>query len=97
MQARKDGRGVQMLTRSGLDWTERVQAVSNEIAKLAVDKVTLDGEVVVLAENGTTSFAELQASFQDGSKNVLTYFCFDLLHMDGHSTRELPLMMSYSV
>jgi bifunctional non-homologous end joining protein LigD len=91
MQARKDGSGVQMLTRKGLDWTHRVRAVANEVAKLAVDKVTLDGEVVVLAENGTTNFADLQASFQDGAKNVLTYFCFDLLHMDGRNLRELPL------
>ena len=92
MQARKDGGGVQMLTRSGLDWTERVQSVANEVAKLAVEKVTLDGEVVVLAENGTTNFADLQASFQDGAKNVLTYFCFDLLHVDGRNVRELPLV-----
>ena len=92
MQARKDGHGVQMLTRSGLDWTERMQSVANEVAKLAVGKVTLDGEVVVLAENGTTSFADLQAAFQDGAKNVLTYFCFDLLHVDGRNTRELSLV-----
>lgn len=92
MQARKDGRGVQMLTRSGLDWTERVRSVANEVAKLAVEKVTLDGEVVVLADNGTTNFSDLQASFQDGAKNVLTYFCFDLLHVDGHNVRELPLV-----
>ena len=91
MQARKDGSGVQMLTRKGLDWTDRVRSVANEVAKLAVDKVTLDGEVVVLAENGTTNFADLQASFQDGAKNLLTYFCFDLLHVDGHNMRELPL------
>ncbi len=91
MQARKDGSGVQMLTRTGLDWTQRVRAVANEVAKLAVDTVTLDGEVVVLAANGTTNFADLQASFQEGAKNVLTFFCFDLLHIDGRNVRGLPL------
>ena len=91
MQARKDGSGVQMLTRTGLDWTQRVRTVANEVAKLAVDKVTLDGEVVVLAANGTTNFADLQASFQEGAKNVLTFFCFDLLHVDGRNVRGLPL------
>ena len=35
MQARKDGSGVQMLTRTGLDWTQRVRTVANEVAKLA--------------------------------------------------------------
>jgi bifunctional non-homologous end joining protein LigD len=91
MQARKDGSGVQMLTRKGLDWTTRVRDVANEVAKLAVEKVTLDGEVVVLSENGTTNFADLQASLQNGASNMLTYFCFDLLHVDGHNVRELPL------
>ena len=92
MQARKDGAKVQMMTRSGLDWTDRVKHVAAEVARLAVEQVTLDGEVVVLAENGTTNFADLQASFQEGARNPLTYFCFDLLHVNGHSTRDLPLL-----
>ena len=92
MQARKDGGKVQMLTRSGLDWTERMKAVAAEVGRLPVDAVTLDGEVVVLAENGTTNFADLQASFQEGAKNPLTYFCFDLLHVEGRNPRELPLV-----
>ena len=91
MQARKDGKGVQMLTRTGLDWTSRVRSVANEVAKLAVGKATLDGEVVVVAPNGTTNFADLQASMQEGAKNLLTYFCFDLLHVDGRNVRDLPL------
>ena len=54
MQARKSARGVQMLTRSGLDWTYRVPAVAEAVARLQVQNVTLDGEVVVLADDGTT-------------------------------------------
>ncbi len=91
MQARKEGAKVQMLTRSGLDWTERVKAVAAEVARLPVDAVTLDGEVVVVSETGTTNFADLQASFQEGARHPLTYFCFDLLHVSGRSPRELPL------
>ena len=91
MQARKSGRGVQMLTRSGLDWTYRVPAVAEAVAQLPTNAVTLDGEVVVLAEDGTTNFADLQASFQQAAKNPLTFFCFDLLHIDGHNPRNLPL------
>ncbi len=92
MQARKDGSAVQMLTRSGLDWTDRVKSVAAEVARLPVDNATLDGEVVVLNESGTTNFADLQASFQEGARNPLTYFCFDLLHLGGHSPRDLPLL-----
>lgn len=91
IQARKQGSTVQMLTRSGLDWTYRIPAVARAVAALGVKEVTLDGEVVVLAENGTTNFADLQASFQEGAQNPLTYFCFDLLHLEGRSPRALPL------
>ncbi len=91
MQARKSPRGVQMLTRSGLDWTYRIPSIAEAVAKLPVGSITLDGEVVVLAEDGTTNFALLQASFQEGVKNPLTFFCFDLLHLEGHNPRELPL------
>lgn len=91
MQARKDGSDVRVLTRTGLDWTHRARAIASEIAKLAPEKITLDGEVVVVAPNGTTNFADLQASMQEGAKNALTYFAFDLLHMEGRSTRGLSL------
>ncbi|MGD0798523.1 MAG: DNA ligase D [Acidobacteriaceae bacterium] len=91
VQARKDGARVQLLTRTGLDWTERMAAVAAEVAKLPGANCTLDGEVVVLAPDGTTSFADLQAAFQEGATHHLTYFVFDLLHLDGHNTRNFPL------
>ncbi len=91
MQARKDGTKVQMLTRSGLDWTHRMKTIAAQVAELPMPSAVLDGEVVVLAENGTTSFADLQAAFQEGVKKPLTYFLFDLLHLNGHNLRDLPL------
>ena len=91
MQARKGPRGVQMLTRSGLDWTYRVPSVAEAVALLPVASVTLDGEVVVLAEDGNTNFADLQASFQQGANNPLSFFCFDVLHLEGHNPRNLSL------
>ena len=92
IQARKVKDKVQLFTRSGLDWTYRVPAVAEAIAKLPMQAMTLDGEVVVLAPDGTTNFADLQASFQEGATNPLTYFCFDLLHVAGRSPRELSLL-----
>ena len=91
IQARKVGAKVAMLTRSGLDWTHRIPAVASAVARLAASSVTLDGEVVVLRADGTTNFADLQASFQEGAINPLTYFCFDLLHLEGRDVRGLDL------
>ena len=92
MQACKDGPSVQMLTRTGLDWTARMLTIAQQVAKLPIENATLDGEVVVLAQDGGTSFANLQAAFQDGAEHELTYYCFDLLHVNGRNVRGLPLV-----
>ncbi len=92
IQARKEGSSVQLLTRTGLDWTHRMKTIAAQIVTLPCHSAILDGEVVVLAENGTTSFADLQAAFQEGVKKNLTYFVFDLLHLNGHNLRNLALL-----
>ncbi|MGB7137122.1 MAG: non-homologous end-joining DNA ligase, partial [Acidobacteriaceae bacterium] len=84
-------RRARLFTRKGLDWTHRMKDVAAAAAELPVNAAILDGEVVVLTENGTTSFADLQAAFDEGAVHPLTYFAFDLLHLDGHNTRGLPL------
>ena len=92
IQARKQGDEVRLLTRTGLDWTHRMRTIAALVSALPVEGAILDGEVVVLAENGTTSFADLQAAFQEGVRKPLTYFAFDLLYLNGHNLRGLPLI-----
>jgi bifunctional non-homologous end joining protein LigD len=84
-------REVKLLTRTGLDWTHRMRAVAHALSSLPVESAVLDGEIVVVAADGTTSFADLQAAFQDGAKKPLTYFVFDLLHLNGRNLRGLEL------
>ncbi|MBB6143998.1 bifunctional non-homologous end joining protein LigD [Silvibacterium bohemicum] len=88
----KKGKDVRLYTRSGLDWTRRMPAVAESAARLPVTSALLDGEVVVLRPDGSTSFADLQAAFQDHAPHPMTYFAFDLLHLDGHNLRSLPLL-----
>jgi bifunctional non-homologous end joining protein LigD len=91
IQARKDGASVQLFTRTGLDWTDRMKDIAAHVARLPADTFILDGEVVVLSSDGTTSFADLQAAFNGETRKPLTYFVFDLLHLNGHNLRDLPL------
>jgi bifunctional non-homologous end joining protein LigD len=92
MQAHLDKSGkVKLYTRSGLEWTQRMPLVVRELGRLAVESAILDGEVVVLTETGQSSFAKLQAAFEDGATHPLTYFVFDLLHLNGHNLRQQPL------
>ncbi len=82
---------VRLFTRSGLDWTHRMPSVARALGGLAVESAIIDGEVVVLDANGQSSFANLQAAFDEGSEHALTYFVFDLLHVNGHNLRKETL------
>jgi bifunctional non-homologous end joining protein LigD len=88
---------VHLLTRTGLDWTHRMKSIVLALATIPAKSALLDGEVVVLSKDGSSSFAELQAAFQDGAESELTYFVFDLLHLDGRNLRGLPLIDRKSI
>ena len=80
-----------LITRGGLDWTHRMPDIAAALAELPVEDALLDGEVVVYDDEGKTSFADLQAAFQEGKKKPLTFVIFDLLHLNGHNLRSFPL------
>jgi bifunctional non-homologous end joining protein LigD len=90
-QAKSGKVEVSLLTRTGLNWTDRMARVASELSQLDVQSAIFDGEVVVLTATGGTSFADLQAAFQEQKKKPLTYFVFDLMHLDGHNLRLLEL------
>jgi bifunctional non-homologous end joining protein LigD len=92
IQAHIDKSGkVKLFTRSGLEWTSRMPLIVRELGRLKVKGAVLDGEVVVLDADGQSSFAKLQAAFDEGASHPLTYFVFDLLHLNGHNLRQEPL------
>ena len=92
MQIHPGKKKVALLTRKGLDWTHRMPDLARAAEQLPVESAVVDGEVVVIDAKGGTSFSDLQAAFQEGAKVDLTYFAFDLLHLDGHKLRDLPLL-----
>ncbi len=89
-KARNRSSRVALLTRKGLDWTARMPSIARAAEKLDLESAIVDGEAVVLDEKGATSFADLQSAFQDHAKMQLTYFAFDLLHLNGRDLRGLP-------
>jgi hypothetical protein len=58
---RLDAERVKLLTRAGLDWTERYE-LTTAIAKLKAHAAYLDGELRALGEHGITSFAAMQGA-----------------------------------
>jgi bifunctional non-homologous end joining protein LigD len=85
-------RKARLYTRKGLDWTSRMPEIAEAAAQLPVETAIIDGEVVALDSKGIANFADLQAVFQEDRTKHLTYFGFDLLHLDEHNLRELPLL-----
>jgi bifunctional non-homologous end joining protein LigD len=81
-----------LFTRTGLDWTARMPNLAEAAAKLDVESCILDGEVVVLDDEGRANFSDLQAAFQEPRRDSLVYFAFDLLHLNGRNLRKLPLL-----
>lgn len=91
LQARIDAGAVQLLTRSGLDWTGKFGALAKRLGKIKVASAILDGEVVVENEHGASSFSDLVADLKAGRSERMVFIAFDLLFHDGADLREMPL------
>ena len=82
---------VRLLTRNGHDWTAKMPGLAREVATLPVEFAWLDGEIVVLREDGLPDFNALQNAFDQRQMPELIYFLFDALFVDGVDLRGKPL------
>jgi bifunctional non-homologous end joining protein LigD len=83
---------ARLLTRTGLDWTDRYETTARAVSALAVQSAYLDGELCAVRPDGTISFSEIQAATDDRRTTNLVYFVFDLLFLDGKKVGDLPLL-----
>jgi bifunctional non-homologous end joining protein LigD len=77
-------------TRSGLDWSEKFGGIVEAAARLDVRSALIDGEAVVMDEDGKSSFQALQGALK-GAPGTIDYMAFDLLELDGDDLTGLPL------
>ena len=89
MQLRIQGGRAQLLTRKGLDWTDRFAALATAASSLP--DAIVDGEAVVLDERGNPDFAALQQALSESKSERMVYYAFDLLHAGGEELTGLPL------
>ena len=83
---------MQLLTRTGLDWTAKYPSAIAALANLNVKTAYLDGELCGVDDAGLPSFAQTQAA-TDGERDVhLVYYAFDLLHIGGWDVSGLSLV-----
>jgi bifunctional non-homologous end joining protein LigD len=74
---------VRLITRGGLDWTAKFTALARSLGELPAASALIDGELVRLEPDGTTSFSGLQDAISSGQTDTLNFFVFDLLYRDG--------------
>ena len=78
MLCRVENGKARFISRNGLDWTAKLPELAKAAGGLAVEQAMLDGEVVTLKPDGTTSFQDLQNAFEAGrtSDSCITYSIF---------------------
>ena len=86
----EDGK-VRLLTRTGIDWTAKYGVLADAFAALPVKQAIIDGEIVVVDEQGVTHFSDLQQALSDHATDRLTFFAFDLMYLDGYDLTKARL------
>lgn len=85
--------GVRLITRGGYNWTDRFPAIAAAARALGPATMILDGEAVILDEQGRSDFGALQKSLgavgrRSGNlQSGAVLMVFDLLYFDGHDLR----------
>ena len=85
-----DGPSVRIVSRNGNEYTGDYPEIVEAARRIDVSNAVIDGEVVVLDEQGVSSFERLQQLRH--SRRGLTYFAFDLLALDGRRLERDPLI-----
>jgi bifunctional non-homologous end joining protein LigD len=80
---------VSLYSRNGISFNKKFSPVVESLRKFGFDAV-LDGEIVVVDEQGRPDFQMLQ-HYHPGAGHLL-YYVFDLLYVEGHDLTSLPLI-----
>ena len=91
-QLRYDGRSVTLRTRNGRECAADFPELAEIAHALGKRRVTLDGELVCLRSDGRPDFGRLRHRLTGSPtrRRPAMLRAFDLLHLDGNSTRVLP-------
>jgi bifunctional non-homologous end joining protein LigD len=80
---------VELYSRNLHSFNTQYQTIVEALKTLSVSAV-LDGEIVIVDEEGKSHFQLLQNYSRTG-KGTLLYYVFDILWLEGHDLTELPL------
>ena len=81
---------VSLYSRNLISLNQKFLPVAKSLQKLGYEAV-LDGEIVVVNDQGHPDFQMLQ-NYQKAGRGHLLYYVFDLLYFRGHDLTNLPLL-----
>jgi bifunctional non-homologous end joining protein LigD len=91
LMARIDAGKAALITRGGHDWSDKMKPLQAAIESLGIRSGWLDGEIVVLGDEGVPDFNALQNAIDNAASESIEYFVFDLPFHDGRDLRKVPL------
>ena len=80
MSARIDRGRVQLLTRTGLDWSDKCPSVVEALAKVRAKTAYLDGELCGIGDDGLPTFSRTQTA-SDGSRGFALSISFSISYI----------------
>ena len=81
---------VRLYSRNGNTFENSYPVVVNELKKIKADAI-IDGEIVVLNDEGHPEFQLLQ-HYEENQHRPIQFYAFDVLSLNGHNTTGLPLI-----
>ena len=88
--AELQNKDVKLYSRNGITFENSYPIIVQELKKIK-DNVVLDGEIVVLNDEGHPDFQLLQ-HYENNTHRPINYCVFDILSVNGYNTCELPLI-----
>ncbi|SFO56981.1 ATP dependent DNA ligase domain-containing protein [Mesorhizobium sp. NFR06] len=89
-QVIKDADGVRLYTKTGIDWTSKYRPLAAEANKLGAESFIIESETIVTNEAGLSDFHALRSAITRRPQD-LYLVAFDLLHLNSHDLRDMPL------
>ena len=82
-----DQGAVSICTRRGHNWADRMPSIARALSALKVRSAVIDGEAIVIGEDGLSDFFTLHAALARKSAPRAVLVAFDLMHLDGEDMR----------
>jgi len=87
----KNGQKVEVISRNQKELSRRFPQVWESLGRLRPEKITLDGEIVALDEQGRPSFQSLQDIQGSRAARRIFYYAFDVINYEGRDLTGLPI------